>query len=181
MLEPADKLAALSWFAKQWVGVVDDGAGVGDKLVDAFRESLNKNPSGEAWCADFVAFCADAVDALAAAVGAESLPGTVLAKTEWTQGLWFQTPTAQRLAAPVVGCVVVWAELGPDGQPNGSGHCGVVTGVTPNGDILTVEGNTSQPGSTGSESAGRGVWPKLRAQGNVPGFSRLGYLLPWQV
>ena len=59
MLEPADKLAALSWFAKQWVGVVDDGAGVGDKLVDAFRESLNKNPSGEAWCADFVAFCAD--------------------------------------------------------------------------------------------------------------------------
>lgn len=172
------KNKALVWLAKQLVGINADG---NSEIVNKMRRTVDGVAAGEPWCACFVQYCAREVDDLVSTL--ELQPDLnflhCLVATESTQMLWNKAMEATKAAEPSVGAVVVWrSQTHPE-----FGHCGIVVEVMPDGDIATIEGNTSMPGassgSTESERNGRGVWRKVRLAGSIPGFDKLGYLRPW--
>lgn len=167
------KQRALAWLAQQFVGVTEQGNA---SIVNKMRKAADGVAAGEPWCVCFLQHCSREVDELFELLQLDErhvLQG--LAKTESTQALWNDAPERMRRADPVVGAIVVWRLLSEPSR----GHCGIVTEVSDDR-IVTVEGNTSAvAGTSEAERNGRGVWEKRRAGGDIPGFMRLGYLLPW--
>lgn len=174
MLKPR----ALVWLAKQLVGINANG---NSEIVNRMRRTVDGVSAGEPWCACFVQYCAREVDDLIRDLEIEPDATFLhnLTRTESTQALWHKSLMATRSPTPSVGAIVVWRQ---QSHPE-FGHCGIVTRVQDNGDIVTVEGNTSMygasSGSTESERNGRGIWSKPRLAGGIPGFDRLGFILPW--
>lgn len=174
MLKPK----VMSWLARQLVGINANG---NSEIVNKMRRAVDGVSAGEPWCACFVQYCAREVDDLMHEL--EIQPDATfkhnLVATESTQALWNRAIQGTKSAGPSVGAIVVWRQ---QSHPE-FGHCGIVTEVMENGDIATIEGNTSMPGassgSTESERNGRGIWRKVRLAGSIPGFDRLGYIRPW--
>ena len=165
------KQAAMAWFARQLVGVNENG---NSAIVTRMRKFVDGVASGEPWCVCFVQFCAGEVDELFGAINLPSGPA-LLAKTESTQQLWKDANPATRSPLPQPGNIVVW-RLNADPT---RGHCGIVIDASAES-VVTVEGNTSAvAASTEAERNGRGVWCKRRENGDIPGYTRLGYLNPW--
>lgn len=54
-------------------------------------------------------------------------------------------------------------------------HVGIVTGPMNGGKIPTVEGNTNQPGRSGDQTNGHGVWEKNRSTSDIVGIARPEY------
>lgn len=162
------KTAAIAWLAKQLIGVNDKSVAA----VNRFRKAVDGKASGEPWCACFVQHLAREIDALFLEMGLTASQAHTLHPTESTQELWKHAKIVS--TTPVVGSLVVWRSKADPTR----GHVGVVIAIGPDG-IMTVEGNTSEPDTGGSESNGRGVWRKTRFGGNIPGFDRLGYIVPW--
>lgn len=71
---------------------------------------------------------------------------------------------------PMIGAIVVWA-VGTDG----SGHCGVVVEVNPDGTFVTVEGNTSDK-AKGSQNNGDGEYIRERNMKSSPKWRLLGFI-----
>lgn len=62
-----------------------------------------------------------------------------------------------------------------DWQPGtGIDHVGIVTGVRRDGQVETIEGNTS-PSTAGSQSNGGGVYRRVRPRSVIAGFGRPAY------
>lgn len=162
------KPEAYAWLARQFIGIDDQALSV----VNRFRRAVDGKAEGEAWCVGFVQYLAREIDYLFDDMHMTASAKHALPATESTQVMWAQATT--KLSAPVAGSIVVWRSKA---NPL-LGHCGVVIATGPDG-LLTVEGNTSQPGVTGDERNGRGVWRKARFGGDVPGFDRLGYMGVW--
>ena len=57
---------------------------------------------------------------------------------------------------------------------SGVDHVGLVTGVRPDGQVETIEGNTS-PTNAGSQSNGGGVYRRVRPRSVIAGFGRPAY------
>jgi hypothetical protein len=173
MLKPK----ALAWLARQLVGINANG---NSEIVNKMRRAVDGVSAGEPWCACFVQYCAREVDDLMRELDLQPDATFLhnLPATESTQALWHKSMAATHALEPSVGAIVVWRS---QSHPE-FGHCGIVVRVE-DGAIITVEGNTSMPGasagSTESERNGRGVWKKTRLAGSIPGFDRLGYILPW--
>lgn len=162
------KAAALAWLAKQLIGVNDKSIAA----VNRFRRAVDGKATGEPWCACFVQHLAREIDVLFNEMGLTASQQHTLYPTESTQELWRHAKIVS--STPSVGALVVWRSKSDATR----GHVGVVIATGPDG-IMTVEGNTSEPGTAGSESNGRGVWRKTRFAGQIPGFELLGYVLPW--
>lgn len=162
------KRAAIAWFAKQLVGIDDRALAV----VNRFRRAVDGKAAGEPWCVCFVFHLANEVDQLFVEMGMPASTKHQLTATEWSQDVWAKAKTVS--TTPIVGSIAVWRSKANPLR----GHVGVVIATSVDG-IMTVEGNTSEPGKAGSESNGNGVWRKTRFKGEIPGFTLLGYVLPW--
>ncbi len=57
---------------------------------------------------------------------------------------------------------------------NGVDHVGIVVGTRPDGQVETIEGNTS-PTNAGSQSNGGGVYRRVRPRSVIAGFGRPAY------
>lgn len=163
-----DKQQALIDMAMKFVGVHEVGYNDGP-TVEIFQSIISK-PQHQPWCVDFVQYCVRETDKRFAAE-------TILFATESSQILWLKTPQVARVLVPEPGCIMIWQHF-QDETPLTSGHVGIVREVLGNGDVLTVEGNTS-PGP-GIQREGDGVYLKRRAMKISTGPMRtLGFLLPW--
>lgn len=165
----AQKQNTLAWIARKFVGAIETRQN-GGPIVEMFQKAVDGISSGEPWCVGFAWFCVQAIDDLSVLLNGGSA-NSKLFKTEWTVSLWDDSP--YKYNEPQIGRIVVWRH---DINPN-RGHCGIVVGVHDDG-ITTVEGNTSA--TSGDQRDGDGVWEKKRPGGNIPGFTRLGYLGPWE-
>ena len=161
---------ALAHVASNFVGVNSSNT----EIVNRIRRAADGKALGEPWCACFVQWAVRDVDQFVVDFGMQ-LRAQMLYATESTQALWTQSAHDIRRSAPEVGAVAVW-RLDSD---HSRGHCGIVVGVDTD-TVHTVEGNTSATGGTSeAERNGNGVWNKKRTGGKIPGFTLLGYLLPW--
>jgi len=168
---PAKQLM-LAWFARQLVGITEQGNA---QIVNKMRKASDGVAAGEPWCACFVQHCAREVDELDEILHQVCQRRQSIPNTESTQALWNNAEDNTRRMAAEIGSVAVWRL---QGDPT-KGHCGIVVEAGA-GYVVTVEGNTSATGeTTEAERNGRGVWEKRRIGGNIPGFELLGYLLPW--
>jgi hypothetical protein len=164
------KHRAFAWLADQFVGVTEKTPN-GGTMIEKFQRVVDGHAGGEAWCVGFVHYCAKQIDELfdrcfyMTTSSHHRLP-----LTEWTIGLWNGAHSSLRMTDPHVGHVVVWRSNADKNR----GHAGIIVGCNATS-IITVEGNTG----SGDQREGDGVWSKSRANGNIPGFTRLGYLTPW--
>lgn len=177
ILDVEQKMRALAWYARSWVGTTEQGGNNKGQIVETMQKLVDGVAVAQAWCAIFASFCVMRIDDLASAMAQADLPRALLKSTDNTNTLFAQTPPEAHTDTPSPGCIVVWSKLGPDGKPVWEGHCGVVFDVRDD-IVMTVEGNTSQP-ADGDQREGDGVWLKARRNGDIPGFVRRGYLLPW--
>ena len=116
----------------------------------------------QAWCGTFT-------DAMLRRVGQRNEPSSV-----WTPaGLQAYRKLGRAIdrngpAQP--GDIVYFDWQGGTGT-NGVDHVGIVVGVRPDGQVETVEGNTS-PSNAGSQSNGGGVYRRVRPRSVIAGFGR---------
>lgn len=164
----AKKRMALAWLAQRFVGAVETRPN-GGPIVEMFQRAVDGTSSGEPWCVGFVQFCAKAIDDLSVLLNGGG-NNCELPPTEWTIDLYHKSPHKQGDAR--IGDIVVWQS---DVNSN-RGHCGIIVELSSAG-LVTVEGNTAA--GTGDQREGDGVWKKRRYAGNIPGFTRLGYIGVW--
>ena len=172
------RMRQLAWLAGLFVGTGEQGGENRGPLVERFQKSVDGVAQGEPWCMGFVQYCVAAIDSLQKTMGKKLSP-TVLIKTESTVGAYAGHPQALRGKDPAIGAVIVWQKLDAGGKAVWQGHTGIVVDVSQEG-IVTVEGNTSPDASDpNKEREGQGVWLRKRTGAQIPGFIRLGYLIPW--
>lgn len=157
----ADPNAVLVLEAQDWVGVIDNDDHTVAQ-VNAFREAVNKHPTGENWCADFVVFCVQQVEQK---LGVKS----EMARSELAQDLWFKSPSSLRISSPMPGSVIVWRH-----GDTILGHTGIVEAVAKDGTLTCIEGNTNE--AVGIVRDGGGVYRRLRSPTGTPAMSVIGFL-----
>lgn len=117
--------------------------------------------NGVAWCAQFQWW-----------VFNEARAANLIPKTAYTPTfyLWFQG-RGQAGRAPRPGALVFYNW--PD-RVNRIQHVGIVEAVLGGGRIQTIEGNTTS-GAAGNQSAGGGVWRRVRGTSAVVGYGYPNY------
>ena len=75
---------------------------------------------------------------------------------------------------PVLPGDVVFFDWQGNTGSSGVDHVGLVTAVRPDGQVETIEGNTS-PSNAGSQSNGGGVYRRVRPRSVIAGFGRPAY------
>lgn len=163
------KRAALAWLSQKFIGAIETRPN-GGQLVEMFQKAVDGTSSGEPWCVGFVQFCVKAVDDLSVLLNGGGRKAEIC-QTEWTHDLFHKSP--HKPTDPRIGDIVVWQS---DSNAN-RGHCGIIVELSSAG-LVTVEGNTAA--GTGDQREGDGVWKKRRYAGNIPGFTRLGYVGVWE-
>lgn len=148
--------------ASKWVGV-HELRGAPGRGVNAFRKAVDDSAEGEPWCCAFVQYCARSV-------GLRNDTNSTLYPTELCLTMWQKTPTEYRITRPIPGSIIVWNYPGTI-----RGHTGIVVGVDKNGDVHTIEGNTSTPGLQDV----RGVNRKVRSVEGTGSMDVLGFLVPF--
>jgi hypothetical protein len=161
------------------VGIKEIGGANRGQMVELFQRAVDGKAQGEPWCAGFVHFCLETVDAQMKYVMGERYDlRNRIAQSEHVLTIWKDTPMIARRAAPQAGYLTLWWHFGADGKPTGSGHVGIVTEVQAPDRILSVEGNTSD--GTGINRDGDGVYERMRHIVSGAGVMRhLGFLDPW--
>ena len=117
------------------------------------------------WCGSFV-------DWVLRQAGVRGEPSSV-----WTpSGLqgYRQRGTAIDRNGPVQPGDVVYFDWQGGTGTQGVDHVGIVTGVRQDGQVETIEGNTS-PSNAGSQSNGGGVYRRVRPRSVIAGFGRPAY------
>lgn len=107
--------------------------------VEKYLASVGLGP-GQPWCAAFVYWCA-------AQAGPNTLPKTGSVQTMWQRSVAAGLPTlspAEAMAEPcrIAPGMIFFISHGAD-----KGHMGFVEGLTADGKLMTVEGNTNIGGS----------------------------------
>ena len=168
------KAALLVGVAKTFVGFTEQGGPNKGQFVEWCQRAVDGVAAQEPWCLGFVQRCRLIVDGLGREIGHPE--DSALPLTEWTVGLWQRAPENFRLERPEPGCLVIW-EHWQNGAPSGKGHVGIVVAVRPNGDVDTVEGNTSA--GVGIQREGDGVYFRTRKRDGEGDMRVLGFLNPW--
>lgn len=170
---------ALVFEARRWVGIKEVGGANRGQAVEMFQRAVDGKAQGEPWCAGFVHFCLNAVDAqMAYVMGGTYALKHRIAASEHVLTLWKDTPMIARRAEAAPGYLTLWWHFNAEGKPSGTGHVGIVTEVQAPDRILSVEGNTSD--GTGINRDGDGVYERLRHIVTGAGVMRhLGFLDPW--
>ncbi|MGA1075243.1 MAG: peptidoglycan-binding protein [Ilumatobacteraceae bacterium] len=121
--------------------------------------------NNQAWCGTFV-------DAMLKRAGQTGEPSSV-----WTpaglQAYRRLGRAIDRNGPTRAGDIVYFDWQGGTGT-SGVDHVGIVVGVRPDGQVETVEGNTS-PSAQGSQSNGGGVYRRVRPRSVIAGFGRPAY------
>lgn len=108
---------------------------------------LNEGPS---WCASAIAFSALVAKADVGPTGEKANDARVFKWEEWAIAQKRQRNKPQR------------GRLCYMKKTASSGHIGIVVRILANGDIESIEGNTSPPKGTGSQSDGDGLYRRIR-------------------
>jgi hypothetical protein len=154
----SEELVAL---AQSFVGTKEEGMNKGH-WVEEFQKAVDGKAVGEPWCCAFVQYCVKQVCARHNMV-------VPLYQTESCMELWNKTDLAFKTQTPTPGCVVIWQ------HGNGyQGHTGFVTGVNPDGQLLTIEGNTSD--GSGINREGDGVYERTRSRFGNEAMHVLGFI-----
>jgi len=162
-------------FAREMVGITEQGGENRGQMVERFQKEQDGKASGEPWCAAFVFYCINVVDRMA---DVPPFGKTRLHKSELVTAVWGRSPEDLRGTVPEPGSLVVWRRYDASGRPTWAGHIGIVTQVLPDGTLMTIEGNTSADG--GDPREGDGVFEKHRDPFRGMGNLRVeGYLYPW--
>jgi CHAP domain/Putative peptidoglycan binding domain len=80
-----------------------------------------------------------------------------------------------RNGTPLPGDLVFY-DWGGSQNTGATDHVGLLEALLPDGNIQTIEGNTSAQGVNGSQSNGDGVWRRIRDRRHVVGFGRPLYV-----
>lgn len=168
--------------AKNLVGVREVGGQ--NRGVEIFQQAVGGLPlldalartgPGEPWCAGFVFYCVDLVDATMKKQD-PTRRASWLYRSASVVTLWQRSPLQARLIIPTPGCLMLWQN-----QKNPqSGHVGIVVErVTREGTVQTVEGNTAT--GKGVNREGDGVYQLTRRLVPAPSseLQVLGYLRVW--
>jgi len=159
--------------ATSQIGYVEQGGADGKsgnitKYWDWWKQKTGKNDQGASWCACFVSWCFDQNNA-SSLIAAENPAGFIYCPT----GLNYFKHKNQIIdpSKTQPGDIVFfdWAE---DGVAD---HVGIVAEnhLTY---LITIEGNTSPEGATGSQSNGGGVYRRKRYFGKtIAGIARPSY------
>lgn len=109
------------------------------------------------WCACFISWLFNQVDA--SLIKKSALCAAI--------GNWFKNKNRFKKDNPKIGDVVFFKFTG--GTSNWTNHVGIIVEVLENGNIVTIEGNTSFD-DAGSQSNGGAVAKKIRTTKNVVGY-----------
>jgi hypothetical protein len=167
--------------ASRWVSVREVGGDNRGEFVTMFQRAVDGRANGEAWCAGFVWFCINAVDATWVASFEKQDPTmpSWLHKSESCMEMWTRSPVACRVDFGVLGPgdLMVWQHWNSNG-PTGAGHVGIVEQIT-GGNAVTIEGNTGD--GEGVVREGDGVYRRIRKLtiGGAGSMRLLGFLRPW--
>lgn len=166
------KQQKLIQIASSYIGTKEVGGDNKGPQVEAFQKALGTPAVGQAWCMDFVHYCAKKVDA--------DMGGTAYAlyPSQSVVEVWNKTDQSLRLSRPEQGCAILWEHF-KNGKRTGLGHAGIVTsiGVTT---VDTVEGNTSD--GSGINRDGDGVYSRQRSISSSSSSTMkvLGFLKLWK-
>lgn len=149
--------------AEQYVGAEEIGHNSGH-LID-YWNSLSGAPQFSPWCASFVMFCVTGTDNQLSTKTNLRLSAHVLSMFNQSRDCW--------VGRPQKGFLICW-QLGD----TLSGHIGIIKEVLPNGDVKTIEGNTTSEQSVNRE--GRFVAENIRNPRAVGKLKFKGYLDPWK-
>lgn len=156
--------------AKRWIGTKEEGGDNRGATVEMFQRAVDGKASQESWCMCFVQYCIKAVE------GNSSVLSSKIFRSESCQ-LVFEKSTDLQVKEPFAGCVVVWAHF-KNGVNTGLGHAGILTQVSANGMLYTIEGNTSD--GAGIDRNGDGVYERIRVPSGTDSFRILGFIDPWK-
>ena len=135
------------------------------------RNNANKY-AAEVGHANHQAWCGTFTDAMLKRAGQLGEPSSV-----WTPSGLQAYRTAGRAIdrnGPVQPGDLVYFDWQGGTGSNGVDHVGIVVGTRPDGQVETIEGNTS-PTNAGSQSNGGGVYRRVRPRSVIAGFGRPAY------
>lgn len=151
--------------AQKWIGI-HEHTGKNSLGVDSFRKAVDSCAIGEPWCAAFVAYCVRAV-ALRRKVNYS------IFLSELCTAMWEKTPSRCKSSKPSVGAIIIWNYPGAI-----HGHTGIITSISKDGMLTTIEGNTRPTGNR--TLTGTGVYYKVRSPKGSAGMVILGYISPFK-
>ena len=135
------------------------------------RNNANRY-AAEVGHANHQAWCGTVTDAMLKRAGQLGEPSSV-----WTPSGLQAYRTAGRAIdrnGPVQPGDLVYFDWQGGTGANGVDHVGIVVGTRPDGQVETIEGNTS-PSNAGSQSNGGGVYRRVRPRSVIAGFGRPAY------
>lgn len=163
--------------AKRWVGITEQGGNNHGQLVELFQRAVGGLANGESWCMAFAQYCVQQVDASVVHAllldGKGSAKKSPLFKSEHCLTVWNKSQDL-KIDVPVPGSLCIWQH----GQ-TASGHVGIVVDVSPDGSIMSVEGNTQGDLSPEALAQGDGVWLKRRPLDAIGSLRLKGFLRVW--
>lgn len=154
--------------ASELIGTTEQGGENRGAMVEKFQTVIGE-AHGEPWCASFVQFCVNQVCT-------EFKVSNPLFPTEHVLTLYNHHPKERRYMNPAPGRLIVWQYYKKD-KPTINGHMGIVTDITPSGELMTIEGNTSPDIHIARE--GDGVYLKRRQRRSTLNFRLRGFLEVW--
>ena len=172
------KTSLLSFEAKRWVGVVEEGENSG-QLIQIFQRAVDNQANKESWCMAFAQYCIQMADrAFAVLFPNESLANSPIFRSEHCLTTWNRSPALQ-MTAPTKGSLCIWQKFNGQ-EATSSGHVGIVTEVHDDGTISVVEGNTSSSNKA-IEREGDGVYLKRYKVGEMDRGALVlkGFLRVW--
>jgi uncharacterized protein (TIGR02594 family) len=137
--------------ATKWIGVHEQGGNNNGPEVAKFQKAVDGKAGSEAWCMAFVQFCIKEVEE---SLGIKSL----IKRSEHCLTTYNESPDSIKVKVPEAGCIVIWQH-----GTTSNGHTGFVTGINPEGKLLTIEGNTDA--QDGMNRDGNGVFARVRNNG----------------
>lgn len=172
------KTALLSFEAKRWIGVLEEGENSG-QLIQIFQRSVDGQANKESWCMAFAQYCIKMADRAFAVLFPDEPAGeSVIFRSEHCLTTWNRSPELQT-STPVKGSLCIWQKFNGSAATS-SGHVGVVTDVHGDGTISVVEGNTSSSNKA-IEREGDGVYLKRYTVGKMDRGALMlkGFLRVW--
>lgn len=157
----------LVFIALSYLGVYEIGNNRGP-MVEKFQKAVNPNPTGEAWCMDFVIYCIERVKEYASAIDDGFIEYPTISQNESVLHVVEAYKQDNKIKkAPSKGDIAVWHR----GKGNVFGHAGIVTSLF-HGGFSAIEGNTFNKGRTR-----QGVYHHVH---NFKNKNLIGFLTPFK-
>ncbi len=172
------KTTLLSFEAKRWIGILEEGENSG-QLIQIFQRSVDGQTNKESWCMAFAQYCIKMTERAFVELFPDEPAGvSVIFRSEHCLTTWNRSPELQT-STPVKGSLCVWQKFNGR-EATSSGHTGIVTDLHADGTISVVEGNTSSSNKA-IEREGDGVYLKRYTVGKMDrgALALKGFLRVW--